>query len=74
MKRMLLARALIAIVLLSLGCAQDGSRQEIPYRKFVGPDRVLVLLLPPISGDALHYEQYGFIEAVRERGFETDLR
>jgi hypothetical protein len=33
-----------------------------------------VLLLPPIAGRGLRYEQNGFVEAVRERGFGADLK
>jgi enterochelin esterase-like enzyme len=74
MKRLLIVSAITAIVFYPIGCAQKGTQQEIIYKKFMAPDRVLVLLLPPITGDGSHYEQYGFIEAVREKGFETDLK
>ncbi len=74
MKRLFFFGIIALTFILCFGCARNDIQQEIPYKNFVGPDRVLVLLLPPILGDGLHYEEYGFVEAVRERGFKTDLK
>jgi len=74
MKRLVSVLAIACIILLFVGCSSHFSKKSLPYRDYVGPDRVLVLLLPPISGKGLQYETNGFIEAVREKGFEADLK
>ena len=74
MKRMFSLSTMVCTVSLFLGCSWYLSKPEVRYRNYVSPDRVLVLLLPPISGQGSHYETNGFIEAVRERGFEADLK
>ena len=66
--------SLILITILASGCFRNPGQQELQFKKYVGPNRVLVVLLPPIKGKGLHYEKYGFVEAVRERGFEADLK
>ena len=65
---------LLFILLIAYGCSYGPEKKELGFNKYVGPDRVLVLLLPPIAGRGLQYERSGFIEAVRERGFEVDLK
>jgi hypothetical protein len=62
------------IVFLFSGCSSYTDKPELSFRNFVGPDRVLVLLLPTISGKGLGYETHGFIEAVRVKGFKADLK
>jgi len=62
------------IILLLLGCAQSVHQPKLQYTKYVGPNRTLVLLLPTIAGNGAHFEEHGFIEAVRERGFEVDMK
>ncbi len=74
MRRLLLVGGIISIVLILCSCNLIGRQQELPYKSHVGPGRVLVLMLPPIAGKGLDYENNGFVEAVRERGFETDLK
>ena len=65
--------AIAFILLLFPGCSWYLGKPELRSRTYVGPERVAVLLLPPIGGKGFHYETNGFIEAVRERGFEADL-
>jgi len=74
MKRLFLLCAIACIIPLFVGCSSYTSKKSLGYRDHVGPDRVLVLLLPSISGKGSHYETNGFIEAVREKGFEADLK
>ena len=66
--------SLILITFTAVCCQYKAGQQELRFRKFVGPNRVLVVLLPTIKGKGLHYEKHGFVEAVRERGFEADLK
>ena len=74
MKRLFLLCVIACIVPLFVGCSSYTSKKSLHYKHYVGPGRVLVLLLPPISGQGSHYETNGFIEAVREKGFEADLK
>ena len=74
MKGLFLTGVIACMAFLTVGCTQNKVQKEIMYKNYMAPDRTLVLLLPPITGDASHYEQYGFIEAVHEKGFETDLK
>ena len=66
--------AITTIVLFLSGCFWNTGKPALTSRTYVGTDRVLVMLLPPISGKGFYYETNGFIEAVRERGFEADLK
>lgn len=74
MKRLVSVLAISCIIPLLAGCSWYTSKKSLRYKDYVGPDRVLVLLLPPIGGMGSHYETNGFIEAVREKGFEADLK
>ena len=74
MKKLVSLFVIACIIPLFLGCSSSTSKKSLPYKHFVGPDRVLVLLLPPIGGQGSHYETNGFVEAVREKGFEADLK
>ena len=74
MKRLVSVLAMAWIFLLLVGCFSYSNEKSLPYKHYVGPDRVLVLLLPPIGGKGSQYETNGFIEAVREKGFEADLK
>ncbi len=74
MKRLVSVLAILCIITLFVGCSWYTSKKSIGYKHYVGQDRVLVLLLPPIGGMGSHYETNGFIEAVREKGFEADLK
>jgi len=73
-RKLIHAVSLILIASAALGCQYKAGQQRLSFRKYVGPNRVLVLLLPTIKGKGLHYEKHGFVEAVRERGFEADLK
>ena len=74
MKRLFSLCVIACIIVLFVGCSSYTSKKSLGYRHYVGPDRVLLLLLPPIGGGGSHYETNGFIEAVREKGFEADLK
>ena len=74
MKRGVSVLAIACIILFLVGCSWYTSKKSLRYKHYVGPDRVLVVLLPPISGQGSHYETNGFVEAVREKGFEADLK
>ncbi len=74
MKRLVSLFAISCFIALLLGCSSYTSKKSLDYKHYVGPDRVLVLLLPPIGGKGSHYETNGFVEAVREKGFEADLK
>jgi hypothetical protein len=74
MKRFISVLFISSITLLFVGCSSYTSKKSLRYKHFVGPDRVLVVLLPPIGGMGSHYETNGFVEAVREKGFEADLK
>ena len=65
---------LLVILIIAYGCSYGPEKKELSFNKYVNPDRVLVLLLPPIAGRGLQYERNGFVDAVRERGFEVDLK
>lgn len=73
-KRTLSFCVIASIVLLLPGCVWNTGKPALSSRTYVGPDRVLVILLPPVGGKGFYYETNGFIEAVRERGFEADLK
>jgi hypothetical protein len=62
------------IIIFCSQCSGPNGKPELRFRKYVGPNRVLVLLLPTIAGEGSHYEEHGFIEALREKGFEADLK
>jgi hypothetical protein len=74
MKRFFSLFAIACTISLFVGCSSSTNKKSLSYKHFVGPDRVLVLLLPPIGGQGSHYETNGFVEAVREKGFEADLK
>ncbi|MGD8314150.1 MAG: alpha/beta fold hydrolase, partial [Syntrophobacterales bacterium] len=74
MKRFFSLFAIACIISLFVGCSSSTSKKSLGYKHYVGPDRVLVLLLPPMGGKGSHYETHGFVEAVREKGFEADLK
>ena len=74
MKRFFSLFAIACTIPLFVGCSSYTSKKSLGYKHYVGPDRVLVLLLPPIGGRGSHYETNGFVEAVREKGFEADLK
>jgi len=74
MKRLSSLWVIACIIPLFLGCSSYTTKKSLGYKHYVGRDRVLVLLLPPISGKGSQYEKNGFVEAVRERGFEADLK
>lgn len=48
--------------------------QKLREKNHAGTDRTLVVFLPTIHGRGFHYEKQGFLEAVRERGFEANLK
>jgi len=73
-KRLIWTVSPILITIAAWGCFPKAGQRELSFKKFVGPNRVLVILLPTIKGEGLHYEKHGFVEAVRERGFESDLK
>jgi hypothetical protein len=73
-RRLICTVSPILITIVAWGCFHKAGQQELRFKKYVGPNRVLVLLLPSIQGKGLHYEKHGFVEAVRERGFEADLK
>lgn len=73
MKKAVSFCVIASVVLLLPGCFWNTGKPALSSRTYVGPDRVLIMLLPPIGGKGFYYETYGFIEAVRERGFEADL-
>ncbi|MEE8430219.1 MAG: alpha/beta hydrolase [Candidatus Desulfatibia sp.] len=64
---------LLMAALLS-GCSWFGGKKAMFADLYVGTNRNLVVLLPTIGGEGLHYEAQGFIKAVRERGFEGHLK
>ena len=74
MKRLFSFFAIAFIIPLFVGCFSYTSKKSLGYRDHVSPDRVLVLFFPSIGGKGSHYETNGFIEAVREKGFEADLK
>jgi len=74
LKRLICTGGPILIAIIVCSCFHSAGQKEIKYKKYVGPNRVLVLLLPTIKGKGFHYEKHGFGEAVRERGFEADLK
>jgi hypothetical protein len=74
MKRLFSILVILCIIPLFVGCSSYSIKKLLGYRDYVGPDRVLVVLLPPIGGMGSQYETNGFIEAVREKGFEADLK
>lgn len=74
MKRLFSILVIVCIIPLFVGCSSYSIKKLLGYRDYVGPDRVLVVLLPPIGGMGSHYETNGFIEAVRDKGFEADLK
>jgi len=57
------------IFLLS-GCNWYFGKEGLRGETHAGTNRTLVIFLPPIHGKGLEYEKKGFIQAVRERGFE----
>jgi esterase/lipase superfamily enzyme len=73
-KKLIWINTIVCSVFLFSGCSSYTDKPELRFRKFVGPDRVLVLLLPTIAGKGSDYEQQGFIEAVREKGFNADMK
>jgi hypothetical protein len=73
-KKLIWINTIACSVFLFSGCSSYTDKPELRFRKFVGPDRVLVLLLPTIAGKGSDYELHGFIEAVREKGFKADMK
>jgi len=74
MKGIIWVSIIVSILLSFSGCSGPDEKSVLRFKKHVAPDRVLVILLPTIAGKGLQYEQHGFIEAVRDRGFEADLK
>lgn len=66
--------AIALVVTVFSTCSWYLGKEPLRQKTLVGTDRTLVILLPTIAGRGLEYEKAGFVEAVRERGFEADLR
>jgi len=56
------------------GCNWHFFKEGLYEETLTGTNRTLVIFLPPIHGEGLEYEKKGFIQAVRERGFEANLK
>ncbi|UCD33329.1 MAG: alpha/beta hydrolase [Desulfobacterales bacterium] len=72
LKKTVVVLLLIAAIL--SGCFSSWDKNAMFVDLYVGTNRNLVVLLPTISGEGSHYETQGFIETVRERGFEAHLK
>ena len=68
----ILVIAILAIVF--PGCSGFWGKDALSTKSYLGTNRVLVVILPTVGGEGSHYESQGFIEAVRERGFEANLK
>ena len=56
------------------GCSWYLGEQKLREKTHAGTNRTLVVFLPTIHGRGFYYENQGFLEAVRQRGFEANLR
>ena len=56
------------------GCSWYFGEQKLRGKTHVGTNRTLVVFIPTIQGRGFQYEKQGFLEAVREKGFEANLK
>ncbi len=66
--------ALACIASLLFGCSWYLGEQKLREKTHAGTNRTLVVFLPTIHGKGHHFEKQGFLEAVRERGFQANLK
>ena len=72
--RISIVLCIITIISGCTGFRHEHALRSVFYPSSVGNHRVLAVLLPGIGGDGSLYETRGFIDAVREREFEADIK
>lgn len=74
--RRLLTGAVVFMLLMVPGCSSLWKRNAITIdttSSVSGKRQSLVVLFPGFGGKGVHFEQQGFIDAMREHGFEADV-
>ena len=76
MKKMVWVCSIVSIVTVLSGCSRFWGKEALTtkfYPSMFGTNEALIVLLPGFGGKGIHYEEQGFIEAIRERGSAVSM-
>lgn len=77
MKEIVWICAIACVATMLSGCSGFWGKKALTPRSYpsmFGTNRALVVLLPGFGGKGTHFEKQGFLEGIRERGFDANMK